>query len=129
MTTIKEDEKQVPVSELDHVEAIGANAVVPQADIMLSELVAQDKTPWHRKPNLRRLYLLFIGSVLCIETTSGYDASVVNGLQAVPKWVECASASASMELVWLITSDFNRPAGTTLGLIGSMYALGVSGPP
>jgi hypothetical protein len=22
--------------------------------------------------------------------------------------------------------DFNRPAGTTLGLIGSMYALGVS---
>lgn len=41
--------------------------VVNQYDRLVSSMVAEDKTPWFRKPNLRKLYLLFIGSVLCIE--------------------------------------------------------------
>lgn len=58
-------------------------------DNLVSSLLSQDHTPWYKKPNLRRLYFLFIGSVLCVETTSGYDASVTNGLQAVPRWQSC----------------------------------------
>jgi len=77
------------VNDHDHVETVPETILGTPADMVLSTLVAQDGVPWFRKPNLRKLYLLFIGSVLCIETTSGYDASVVNGLQAVPKWIEC----------------------------------------
>lgn len=76
-----------------HVETLDPAIVGAPADLMLSELVAQDNVPWFRKRNLRKLYLLFIGSVLCIETTSGYDASVVNGLQSVPRWVSCKPLS------------------------------------
>ena len=86
---MSEDTKTAALSHLEDVETIGVEGGVPAVDTMLSELVAQDQVPWYRKRNLRKLYLLFIGSVLCIETTSGYDASVVNGLQAVPKWNEC----------------------------------------
>jgi hypothetical protein len=96
--------------------------VLNQGDDLVSFLISQDKTPWYKKPNLRHLYLLFIGSILCIETTSGYDASVTNGLQSVPKWVTCEYPGCA-SLIW---EDFGKPAGTILGLIGSMYALGVS---
>ena len=78
-------------NDQDHVETIHDTVLVTPVDDMLSTLVAQDSVPWYRKKNLRKLYLLFIGSVLCIETTSGYDASVVNGLQAVPRWNQCES--------------------------------------
>ena len=80
---------KVQASDLDHVETVHETILGTPVDTMLSALVAQDNVPWFRKPNLRKLYLLFIGSVLCIETTSGYDASVVNGLQAVPRWNQC----------------------------------------
>jgi hypothetical protein len=66
-------------------------------DTVVSSLVLQDDTPWYRKRNLRRLYLLFVGSVLCVETTSGYDASVTNGLQSVPTWVACTSSRLPRE--------------------------------
>lgn len=118
---------EIQKGELDHVEGINNGATPPPVDMLLSELAAQDRTPWYRKPNLRKLYLLFIGSVLCIETTSGYDASVVNGLQAVPKWIECTSGlRVCAEFEADLAADFDAPAGTMLGLIGSMYALGVS---
>lgn len=85
---MNEDHK-AEIKELDHVETHPNTVVGSPVDTILSTLVAQDNVPWYRKRNLRKLYLLFIGSVLCIETTSGYDASVVNGLQAVPRWNRC----------------------------------------
>jgi len=90
------------LNEQDHVETIHESVLSTPVDDMLSTLVAQDDVPWYRKPNLRKLYLLFIGSVLCIETTSGYDASVVNGLQAVPRWNQCKSSFVDSEerLTW-----------------------------
>lgn len=109
-----------PQEQVEHVEPIIGN----QYDDLVSSLLASDKTVWYKKPNLRKLYLLFIGSVLCVETTSGYDASVLNGLQAVPRWVACKLAI--LPLVKMLIVDFNNPVGTMLGLIGAMYALGVS---
>lgn len=85
------DTKNAAIGHIDNVDSRNELGV-PVVDTLLSELVAQDHIPWYKKPNLRKLYMLFIGSVLCIETTSGYDASVVNGLQAVPKWIECGSS-------------------------------------
>jgi hypothetical protein len=39
-------------------------------DTIVSTLAAQDPVPWYQKPNLRRLYLTFIVSVLCVEVSS-----------------------------------------------------------
>lgn len=55
----------------------------------VTRLLKLDTTPWYKKPNLRRLYLCLVPAVLGVEMTSGYDGSVLNGLQAVGPWLEC----------------------------------------
>jgi hypothetical protein len=45
-------------------------------------LLSLDTTPWYRKANLRRLYIGLVAAVLGVEITSGYDGSILNGLQA-----------------------------------------------
>lgn len=55
----------------------------------ISRLVSEDKTPWYRKKNLRSLYLTLVPAALGVEMTSGYDGSVLNGLQAVQVWQDC----------------------------------------
>lgn len=57
-------------------------------DVHLSvkELSQMDKIPWYQKPNLRLLYFCLIPAALGVEMTTGYDGSVLNGLQAVETW-------------------------------------------
>ena len=55
----------------------------------IGHLLEQDKTPWYRKKNLRRLYFCLVPAALGVEMTSGYDGSVLNGLQAVQPWQDC----------------------------------------
>ena len=52
-------------------------------------LLELDTTPWYKKPNLRFLYLCLIPAALGVEMTTGYDGSVLNGLQAVASWQSC----------------------------------------
>ena len=59
----------------------------------VKHLMSLDTTPWYQKPNLRRLYFCLIPAVLGVEMTSGYDGSILNGLQAVKPWLECRLAS------------------------------------
>lgn len=66
---------------------VSANDVAKVSGI--EHLLAQDKTPWYRKKNLRRLYLCLVPAALGVEMTSGYDGSVLNGLQAVQPWEDC----------------------------------------
>lgn len=68
----------------------------------------QDKTPWYQKPNLRLLYLIFLPTCLGVEMTSGFDSSMMNGLQAVDSW----------------DTFFHSPRSTLLGLMSAMYSLG-----
>jgi hypothetical protein len=89
------DEKE-SVAQHEHNDAAAPSVFGNEYDTVVSSLVLQDDIPWYRKRNLRRLYLLFVGSVLCVETTSGYDASVTNGLQSVPTWVSCTSSRPHM---------------------------------
>jgi hypothetical protein len=56
----------------------------------VNQLQQLDTTPWYRKKNLRRLYLSLVPAALGVEMTSGYDGSVLNGLQAVQPWVDCS---------------------------------------
>lgn len=78
------------------------------ADPIVSRLAELDETPWYKKPNLRLLYLLMFPTCIGVEMTSGFDSSMINGLQAVDSW----------------DTFFNSPRSTLLGLISAMYSLG-----
>jgi hypothetical protein len=54
-------------------------------------LLDLDTVPWYERRNLRRLYFTLIPAVLGVEMTSGYDGSIMNGLQAVKPWLDCPS--------------------------------------
>lgn len=56
------------------------------------ELTSYDHVPWYKKKNLRSLYLYLVPAALGVEMTSGYDGSVLNGLQAVATWQTCKNA-------------------------------------
>lgn len=53
------------------------------------DLIKDDVTPWYKKPNLRRLYLFLVPAAMGVEWTSGFDGSIMNGLQAVESWDKC----------------------------------------
>jgi len=56
---------------------------------LLSDYIKNDKTPWYKKKNLRDLYLLLLPAAIGVEMTSGFDSSMMNGLQAIDPWVAC----------------------------------------
>lgn len=62
-------------------------AVMEETEV--NAILALDTTPWYRKKNLRTLYFVLAPSCLGVEMTSGYDSSVLNGLQAVDHWGNC----------------------------------------
>lgn len=80
--------------------------VAEQSEV--KRLMDLDKTPWYRKKNLRKLYMFLIPAVLGCEMTSGYDGSILNGLQAVGPWLE----------------QFNNPQGAVLGAITAAFSIG-----
>lgn len=77
-------------------------------DTIVSRLVQQDRVPWYKKPNLRYLYFMMFPTCLAVEMTSGFDASMLNGLQAVPSWLEY----------------YGHPHSAILGLVSAIYSLG-----
>ena len=79
MGSIKDDTRDETLEKID-----------PDLPLAVStRLLNQDVTPWYKKPNLRRLYLLLVPAAIGVEMTSGFDGSVLNGLQAVDRWNEC----------------------------------------
>ncbi|KAJ7200021.1 general substrate transporter [Mycena pura] len=77
-------------------------------DGLVSRLAAEDPIPWYRKPNLRVLYLLLFPTCIGVEMTSGFDSSMVNGLQAVDSW----------------DTFYHSPRSTLLGVMSAAYSLG-----
>ncbi|GJE87512.1 hexose transporter [Phanerochaete sordida] len=77
-------------------------------DPIIARLAEADNTPWYRKRNLRLLYLVMFPTCIGIEMTSGFDSSMMNGLQAVDSW----------------NAFFHNPNSTILGLMSSLYSLG-----
>ncbi|CDO77212.1 hypothetical protein BN946_scf184747.g25 [Trametes cinnabarina] len=78
-------------------------------DNPITRYVQEDKVPWYKKRNLRMLYVLMFPTCIGIEMTSGFDSSMMNGLQAVPTWD---------------SSVFGHPRSTILGLLSALYSLG-----
>jgi hypothetical protein len=70
-----------------NLDVFDASRLAEASDV--TQLALHNKTPWYKKPNLRMLYLTLVPAALGVEMTSGYDGSVLNGLQAVTHWVKC----------------------------------------
>jgi hypothetical protein len=64
-----------------------AKQLADQSEVI--RLLEADTVPWYRKPNLRFLYFCLVPAALGVEMTTGYDGSVLNGLQAVASWQSC----------------------------------------
>jgi len=77
-------------------------------DPIVAELAAKDPVPWYKKKNLRYLYLMMFPTLMGVEMTSGFDSSMMNGLQALKHWDEY----------------FNSPRGSILGVMSAIYSLG-----
>ena len=59
------------------------------SDPILSRMVEDDKTPWYRKPNLRRMYVFLFMCCMGIEMTSGFDSQLINTLQFSTPFNKC----------------------------------------
>lgn len=59
-------------------------------DHRIQEL-AKSCPPFYKNPCLLRLYLMIIPGCLVPAVTLGFDAAMMNGLQAVPYWDNCKS--------------------------------------
>ncbi|KAF5322525.1 hypothetical protein D9619_000188 [Psilocybe cf. subviscida] len=77
-------------------------------ELAVSQLVARDTTPWYQKPNLRMLYMILFPTCLGVEMSSGYDASMMNGLQVVDSW----------------DTFYHHPRSVLLGVMSAMYFAG-----
>jgi MFS family permease len=77
-------------------------------DGIVERIVANDHVRWWAKPNLRRLYLFLVPFCLFIESTSGFDSSMMNGMQALKYW----------------KNYFDHPDGGLLGFLVASYNLG-----
>ncbi|OJI81333.1 hypothetical protein ASPTUDRAFT_58618 [Aspergillus tubingensis CBS 134.48] len=62
---------------------------------------------WWHSPHLRRVSL-FMGVLSLFSSSGGYDGSLVNGLQAMPEWV----------------NFMEKPSSTWLGFISAVYWIG-----
>jgi MFS family permease len=56
------------------------------AEPILANLLADDRTPWYKKPNLRYLYFILFPACMGIEITSGFDSQIINTVQIVYTW-------------------------------------------
>ncbi|KAL4789719.1 general substrate transporter [Aspergillus venezuelensis] len=83
--------------------------VGPRPDRSVVQILEAEKDKgWHMNPRLARLYALLVPACLMICVTNGYDSSLLNGLQSVPKWEEY----------------FDHPTGAILGFMSASYPLG-----
>ncbi|KAF5709079.1 hexose transporter [Fusarium mundagurra] len=72
-------------------------------DYQLGSIVPSDK-PWYCQTHLLRLNFIIFSLVL-LSSANGYDGSLMNGLQALPKW----------------NAFMNMPTGAWLGFINAIY--------
>ncbi|KAI4600115.1 hypothetical protein KJ359_001217 [Pestalotiopsis sp. 9143b] len=72
----------------------------------LAEVLPQSDKWWFQQPHLVRLNLLLLIPLMS-SSVSGFDGSLMNGLQALPQWNE----------------DFGYPTGYTLGLVNAIMAI------
>ncbi|KAF4981022.1 hypothetical protein FZEAL_3074 [Fusarium zealandicum] len=66
--------------------------------LVLSDVIPRDRKPWYSDWTLWKLNLLLLSGLLT-QTATGFDSSMLNGMQSLPQWQEF----------------FGEPKGTRLG--------------
>ncbi|KAJ5825628.1 hypothetical protein N7474_002766 [Penicillium riverlandense] len=66
--------------------AVGKQREENVSEPILASLLATDRIPWYKKPNLRRLYFILFPACMGIEITSGFDSQLINTIQIVYSW-------------------------------------------
>ncbi|KAL4934861.1 general substrate transporter, partial [Aspergillus oleicola] len=66
--------------------------------LVLKDVIPDNRKPWYRDSTLLKLNALLLCALLT-QIASGYDSSMLNGMQSLPQWVEY----------------FGEPTGTRLG--------------
>lgn len=64
-------------------------------DPIVTHLVADDKVPWYKKPNLRYMYIWLFLCCMGVEMTSGFDSQLINTLQYSQHWHKCTHPSSN----------------------------------
>jgi hypothetical protein len=59
------------------------------SDPIVTRMIEQDKVPWYKKPNLRRMYFYLFVCCMGVEITSGFDSQLINTLQFSPPFNKC----------------------------------------
>lgn len=73
----------------------------------IASVLPDYRKPWYRVKHLLQLNLILIVPLLS-AASSGFDGSLMNGLQSMTEW----------------TNEFNNPTGTILGLINAAMIMG-----
>ncbi|TVY67879.1 Lactose permease [Fusarium oxysporum f. sp. cubense] len=84
-----------------------SEAPVKKADTVadtLASVLPSDGKPWYKQGHLLRLNFIIL-SLVMFSSANGYDGSLMNGLQALPKW----------------NQFMNMPQGAWLGFINAIY--------
>jgi hypothetical protein len=68
------------------------------SDPIVSRMVAEDKVPWYKKPNLRLMYLCLFFCCMGVEMTSGFDSQLINVLQFSGPFNECTNTTFCLSL-------------------------------
>ncbi|KAL6249767.1 hypothetical protein RBB50_003622 [Rhinocladiella similis] len=76
-------------------------------EIAVAEAPELRRVIWYKDAGLRKLYALVI-ALFFASATTGYDGSMLNGLQILDVWQDY----------------FDHPRGSILGLFGSIYSIG-----
>ena len=53
--------------------------------IQLKDVIPNTRAPWYRDGTLLKLNFLLLAALLT-QTASGFDASMLNGMQSLPQW-------------------------------------------
>jgi hypothetical protein len=93
MMAVERPSKDESVIEKAELSRAGSNVRPTDLDVRVQQL-AKEAPPFYRNRNLLRLYLLMIPGCLVPAFTLGFDASMMNGLEAVGSWEECESPVA-----------------------------------
>lgn len=69
-------------------------AIDGTSDPILTRLIAEDKVPWYKKPNLRILYVYLAICCMGVEATTGFDSQLVNTIQFSTAFNKCMPPSS-----------------------------------
>ncbi|KAH8884157.1 general substrate transporter [Thozetella sp. PMI_491] len=81
--------------------------------LVLSDVIPKRDKPWWRDPTLVKLNLLLLCALLT-QTASGFDASMLNGMQSLPQWKLYFGSPQGVELGAM---TFGPNGGTLISIL------------